>query len=137
MLDLAIGGGGCYFLPRSHSLSCRTDDKDLTHIAQKQGWTVHSVFNSSAGAEQVSLAASDEVPDRTALLSAPQQDGESLAFTETQLRGMGSPRETFERIQEDGSDLPLLALLTPGNTDFDIDRVEREKHVRGPSLAEM
>lgn len=39
-VDIALGGGLCFFLPNSTSVSCRTDDRDLIDKAQKAGYTV-------------------------------------------------------------------------------------------------
>ncbi|KAG9246503.1 alkaline-phosphatase-like protein [Calycina marina] len=39
VLDLMLGGGRCHFLPNSSVGSCRTDDRDITEVAQKNyGW---------------------------------------------------------------------------------------------------
>ena len=39
-IDLMLGGGRCFFVPKSSAGSCRPDDKDLLAQAQAQGWTV-------------------------------------------------------------------------------------------------
>lgn len=43
-LDLAIGGGGCYFLPQNNEKSCRGDDRDLVGEARENGWNVETWF---------------------------------------------------------------------------------------------
>lgn len=35
-VDYALGGGRCFFLPSSHPDSCRSDDKDLFNLSEKQ-----------------------------------------------------------------------------------------------------
>jgi alkaline phosphatase len=37
--DILISGGRCHFLPKGNSESCRSDDKDLLHIATQEGIT--------------------------------------------------------------------------------------------------
>ena len=40
VVDLMLGGGRCHFLPNTSSHGCRTDDLDVTKLAQeKHGWT--------------------------------------------------------------------------------------------------
>ncbi|TKX20921.1 alkaline phosphatase [Elsinoe australis] len=39
-VDILLGGGTCYFQPRSAPTSCREDDTDLFAFAQSQGYTV-------------------------------------------------------------------------------------------------
>ncbi|KAL1874378.1 hypothetical protein VTK73DRAFT_404 [Phialemonium thermophilum] len=47
VVDLILGGGRCHFLPNSTDGSCRTDDVDVTKVAQeKHGW---SYFDDRAG----------------------------------------------------------------------------------------
>ena len=43
-LDLAIGGGGCAFLPLPDSASCRQDDENTVEKARKLGWDVRVGF---------------------------------------------------------------------------------------------
>ena len=40
LVDIALGGGACFFLPNSTAGSCRTDDFDLLASAEKNGVTV-------------------------------------------------------------------------------------------------
>ncbi|KAL2819727.1 alkaline-phosphatase-like protein [Aspergillus granulosus] len=40
MVDLLLGGGRCNFSPSSAEGSCRSDDVDLLHYAEEQGFTV-------------------------------------------------------------------------------------------------
>lgn len=39
-VDIALGGGLCFFLPNTTDTSCRTDDLDLIDTAQKAGTTI-------------------------------------------------------------------------------------------------
>lgn len=43
-LDLAIGGGGCAFLPKSSPYSCRQDEEDTVEYARQLGWDVRLAF---------------------------------------------------------------------------------------------
>ncbi|KAN0060014.1 vacuolar alkaline phosphatase [Thecaphora frezii] len=104
-LDLAIGGGGCNFLPKSSPLSCRLDDEDTVKVAQDLGWNVRLGFS----------------PE-------PKADGYNSSY---------AARAMFEGLREEVPSLPLLALLAPGNTPFDIDRLSVPASVRPPSLADM
>lgn len=47
-LDLAIGGGGCLFLPKSDPYSCRSDDVNLISRAIEEGWTTQLLFGKGA-----------------------------------------------------------------------------------------
>src|SRR3954471_1525624 len=39
VVDLMFGGGRCYFLPNTTDGSCRSDDWDITKLAQEEyGW---------------------------------------------------------------------------------------------------
>ncbi|KAM0789355.1 hypothetical protein ACM66B_000186 [Microbotryomycetes sp. NB124-2] len=40
VVDFALGGGQCFFLPNTSSSSCRTDDRDQIGEAEKNGYTV-------------------------------------------------------------------------------------------------
>ncbi|KXJ89152.1 repressible alkaline phosphatase [Microdochium bolleyi] len=40
VVDILLGGGRCYFKPKSDSSSCRKDDLNLFAFAQKEGWTI-------------------------------------------------------------------------------------------------
>ncbi|TKY84676.1 hypothetical protein EX895_006578 [Sporisorium graminicola] len=87
-LDLAIGGGGCAFLPQSSLVSCRQDDEDTVEYAKQLGWDVRLAFPSNTSSDHL--------------------------YSEL-LRGA----DLF------GSDpqLPFMALLSPSNTPYEIDRV--------------
>jgi alkaline phosphatase len=37
-VDIALGGGECFFLPKSRPGSCRVDEVDLMAEAEKAGW---------------------------------------------------------------------------------------------------
>ena len=40
VVDLMLGGGRCHFLPNTTDGSCRSDDRDITKLAQESyGWT--------------------------------------------------------------------------------------------------
>lgn len=90
-LDLAIGGGGCYFLPQSHPASCRPDENDLVSSAKEQGWNTKVVF--AEGDREPSL--------------------------------------------QDNTSLPMLALLSPFNTPYEIDRLALSPSQRLPSLSSL
>ncbi|SPO27570.1 related to PHO8 - repressible alkaline phosphatase vacuolar [Ustilago trichophora] len=88
-LDLAIGGGGCAFLPNSSFVSCRQDDEDTVEYARQLGWDVRLAFPSNTSSDQ----------------SYSQLSSASDIF------GISEP------------ELPFMALLSPGNTPYEIDRV--------------
>lgn len=58
-VDLIMGGGRCYFLPKSTKGGCRQDDVDVTRIAQEQhGWTYvdsRKAFDALDGGNKVTL----------------------------------------------------------------------------------
>ncbi|SJX63858.1 related to PHO8-repressible alkaline phosphatase vacuolar [Sporisorium reilianum f. sp. reilianum] len=83
-LDLAIGGGGCAFLPQSSSVSCRQDDEDTVAYARQLGWDVRLAFPSNTSSDQLVRHGADLFAD---------------------------------------AQLPFMALLSPSNTPYDIDRV--------------
>lgn len=57
VLDLMLGGGRCHFLPNTSSGSCRSDDWDITEMAQKQyGWTY---IDSRKGFDNLSTSGGD------------------------------------------------------------------------------
>lgn len=62
VLDLMLGGGRCFFLPKGstgHS-SCREDDKDVVTLAQKQeGW---NYIDSRAGFDDLKGGAAAKLP---------------------------------------------------------------------------
>lgn len=121
-VDLAIGGGGCYFLPRSDPASCRTDERDLVTEATQQGWDVRvgeaGVFRSSAsatGPHGEALWVSSDDPNKNAS-SVPAHS----------LSPLSSPR------------LPYLSLLTGSNTPYVVDLpADREGKDSFPTLAEL
>ncbi|KAL8735372.1 MAG: hypothetical protein Q9166_000917 [cf. Caloplaca sp. 2 TL-2023] len=39
VLDLMLGGGRCHFLPNTTEGSCRGDDRDIVHLAKKNGFS--------------------------------------------------------------------------------------------------
>lgn len=93
-LDLAIGGGGCAFLPKSTSVSCRQDDEDTVEYAKSLGWDVRVAFPSNASSDRLyeeMLSGADLFGGRGDKASEPE--------------------------------LPFMALLSPGNTPYEIDRV--------------
>nr|CDI54373.1 related to PHO8-repressible alkaline phosphatase vacuolar [Melanopsichium pennsylvanicum 4] len=95
-LDLAIGGGGCAFLPNSSFVSCRQDDEDTVQYARSLGWDVRLAFPSNTSSDNNDLGlfthqdGFDSFSDNNAHLSEPE--------------------------------LPFMALLSPGNTPYEIDR---------------
>lgn len=91
-LDLAIGGGGCAFLPNSSAVSCRQDTEDTVQYAKRLGWDVR--------------------------LSFPSNTSDDRLFSHIRAKEdlFGS-----ERVPE--PKLPFMALLSPGNTHYEIDRV--------------
>lgn len=40
IVDVALGGGTCFFMPNSTTGSCRTDDEDLLAKARDSGFTI-------------------------------------------------------------------------------------------------
>lgn len=111
-LDLAIGGGGCYFLPKSSPYSCRNDELNLVALAKEQGWNAKLLFGNKA-------------PD--GVLKVPASDVHYTKFT---TQSYSSEEE--ENILSSNLDLPLLALLAPQNTPYEIDR-----RVSQPSLSSL
>ncbi|KAJ9480104.1 putative Repressible alkaline phosphatase (putative) [Pseudozyma hubeiensis] len=91
-LDLAIGGGGCAFLPKSSSVSCRQDDEDTVEYARQLGWDVRVAFPTNTSLDQS--------------FEQSQNDGDVFGI------------ETKSEPQ-----LPFMVLLSPGNTPYEIDRV--------------
>lgn len=87
-LDLAIGGGGCAFLPQSSAVSCRQDDEDTVAYASKLGWDVRVAFPTNTSADHL--------------------------YSETLASG-----DVFSNSPQ----LPFMALLSPSNTPYEIDRV--------------
>lgn len=56
--DLMIGGGKCFYTPGSAAGGCRTDEVDLLHFAETNGWNVatdRASFDSWGMGENVSL----------------------------------------------------------------------------------
>ncbi|KAJ1022583.1 hypothetical protein NDA16_003572 [Ustilago loliicola] len=87
-LDLAIGGGGCAFLPNSSAVSCRQDGENTVEYAKKLGWDVRVAFPTNTSSDHLYT----EIRSRSDLFA-------------------GEP------------ELPFMALLSPGNTPYEIDRV--------------
>lgn len=87
-LDLAIGGGGCAFLPNSSSVSCRQDDEDTVEYARHLGWDVRVAFPTNISSDHLHA-------------------------------DMSSRSDVFDGEPE----IPFMALLSPGNTPYEIDRV--------------
>ncbi|UZJ54537.1 hypothetical protein CBS101457_003857 [Exobasidium rhododendri] len=90
-LDLAIGGGGCYFLPSSDPFSCRQDEIDVVSRAKLEGWSTRILFKT--------------------------QDEDDLRASNFFSQDLP---------------LPLLALLAPFNTPYEIDRAASQ-----PSLSSL
>ncbi|CAO1619415.1 unnamed protein product [Parajaminaea phylloscopi] len=117
-IDLAVGGGGCYFLPKSHPLSCREDDLDLVSRAEKAGWNVR------LGPAMQS--------DSTVAAAFRGPHGEQLRLSNTsQVEGHG------ERAPKESARLPYLSLISPFNTPYVLDTLETASgRVGAYSLAE-
>ncbi|EPQ29826.1 uncharacterized protein PFL1_02499 [Pseudozyma flocculosa PF-1] len=113
-LDLAIGGGGCNFLPKSSPQSCRLDDEDTVQVAKELGWDVRIAFPTD---QKLTGAGVDSASQR----EQAARDTKAL----------------FDDIETSEVKLPLLTLLAPGNTPFDIDRRNIPAALRPPSLAQM
>jgi alkaline phosphatase len=111
-LDLAIGGGGCLYLPRAHAQSCRSDDADLVALAQRQGWDVRfgKAFNVSS---ELAVAAHAEKASQQAM---PHLDSLSTTSLNDDL---------FAHAKT-----PLLTLLSPSNTPYEIDRLSLPSSLR-------
>jgi alkaline phosphatase len=110
-LDLAIGGGGCYFLPKGHPFSCRGDDLDLVSKAEEEGWNTQVLFGTNN--EDVSLQATGQ--------QQQHQSNSSSRFA-----------AASHPLLSNSLDLPLLALLAPSNTPYEIDRRANQ-----PSLSSL
>lgn len=108
-LDLAIGGGGCHFLPKSSPLSCRSDELDLVSIAKEQGWNVKLFFGSKVPNWQTEVSMND-IHHKNILQNYNSE----------------------ENLLSSKFDLPLLALLAPQNTPYEIDRQASQ-----PSLSSL
>jgi alkaline phosphatase len=109
-LDLAIGGGGCYFLPRSDPYSCRSDDVDLVSKAIEEGWNTRVLFGGA---------------------SKEDHETSSVEHAGKQLRHFNESLHADEFLSQD-LQLPLLALLAPFNTPYEIDRAASQ-----PSLSSL
>ncbi|PWN23834.1 alkaline phosphatase-like protein [Microstroma glucosiphilum] len=97
-IDLAIGGGGCWFYPSSHPESCRTDNRDLISEARQQGWDVREPPSSDKGAAEV---------------KGPHGE-QKIATSATSFN-------TSYDLQGQSGELPFLSLLTSSNTPYVID----------------
>lgn len=94
-IDLAIGGGGCYYLPASHEMSCRDDDRDLVKEATEAGWDVHFGSAFASQAEKANTGGPDNSSSAAAAAAAPAKASHHL---------------------------PLLSLVTPWNNPYVIDQ---------------
>lgn len=103
-LDLAIGGGGCYFLPKSSPYSCRQDEQDLVGASKKKGWNTKILFNHEAPRQN---------------MISPSEFHAENDFADTHFEPEEAQAQAF---MEEDSELPLLALLAPFNTPYEIDR---------------
>lgn len=102
-IDLAIGGGGCFFLPQNDPLSCRTDDRDLVKEAVEAGWDVEL---------------GETMLQKASRRQSRGPHGESVdAFESTQ--NQSSQAEKVTASSEPS--LPYLSLMTPSNTPYVID----------------
>lgn len=106
-LDLAIGGGGCYFLPRSSPYSCRADEQDLVRLSIERGWNTKILFSQHDRGD--GSAGLDTEPFHAA------EDNSSLPVAAADTKALGS-------FMSRDDELPLLALLAPFNTPYEIDR---------------
>jgi len=106
-LDLAIGGGGCYFLPKSSPFSCRQDEQDLVGTSKKKGWNTKILFDHQALKQ-------DMIP--------PSQFHANHDLATTTHSSVEFKSEEVRAFMEEDSQLPLLALLAPFNTPYEIDR---------------
>ncbi|PWN52762.1 alkaline phosphatase-like protein [Violaceomyces palustris] len=109
ILDLAIGGGGCNFLPMGRPYSCRDDEEDTIQEARKLGWDVKVAFPTNT---------SSDMEDAT---------GANSFFTRMD--------KGYQANQL--PELPFMALLAPGNTPFEIDRMSLPEDERLPSLSQL
>ncbi|CEH13505.1 Alkaline phosphatase [Ceraceosorus bombacis] len=108
-LDLAIGGGGCLYLPMSHPSSCRQDLGDLVAEASSRGWHVkmgHGFRNASRSGTANMRVFHDGIQGSAALSAEGSDESAKHDFLASLQR----------------SSTPLLALLSPANTPFEIDR---------------
>lgn len=110
-IDLAIGGGGCYFLPKSNPLSCRKDDKDLVSIAKAAGWDVN------LGPTMITQSANPQ-------MSKTGPHGEQLIFAQATKE---TPELSFKSVEHR---LPFLSLVTPFNTPYVIDNLHHASQSR-------
>ncbi|PWY98372.1 alkaline phosphatase-like protein [Testicularia cyperi] len=108
-LDLAIGGGGCAFLPNTSLVSCRQDAQDTVEYARHLGWDVRLAFPTNTTLDASSASSIDP-----ALPASRHIFGKSAEYPEPKL--------------------PFMALLSPANTPYDIDRVNIPEPLRPPSL---
>lgn len=118
-IDLAIGGGGCYFLPQSNPLSCRSDDRDLVSEAEDDGWDVR------LGASMLDRDHVQQAP----LSKSPHGERITRAYDAPTARLNSSEHASKPR-------LPYLGLLSPSNTPYVIDAALAEQQ-QIPSLAQL
>lgn len=117
-LDLAIGGGGCYFFPKSDKRSCREDELNLVDIAESQGWNTKVLFNET-----------DKSVERRSMDSCSGQHSHEIrsvaskthSATKLIRRASLEPRQVSDLLDGD-TQLPLLGLITPANLPYVIDR---------------
>jgi alkaline phosphatase len=111
-LDLAIGGGGCYFLPQSNPFSCRGDDVDLVSKAKAEGWYAKVLFGQEDSNQMPAL---------------------SVGHNGRQGRSANHSLEPLSILSQD-LELPLLALLAPFNTPYEIDRADDQPDLSSLAL---
>ncbi|PWN30491.1 alkaline phosphatase-like protein [Jaminaea rosea] len=114
-IDLAVGGGGCFFLPMGDPLSCRSDDRDLVTEATDAGWEVRL--------GDTMLQSIAEVGPHGEVISRGQP---AKNTSSERLRALQTPR------------LPFLSLLSPSNTPYVVDiPADSEGKTSFPTLAEL
>lgn len=60
VVDLMLGGGRCHFLPNTSEGGCRSDDRDITKLAQeKHGWTY---IDDRSGFDSLKLGSEVKLP---------------------------------------------------------------------------
>ncbi|CAO1630195.1 unnamed protein product [Sympodiomycopsis kandeliae] len=117
-IDLAIGGGGCYFLPKGDPSSCRTDERDLVTEATEDGWDVRigETFSTS----------------RRAFAQKGPHGEDITTFDESPYSNVTTPASYRE------PRLPYLSLLTGFNTPYVVDLPsDQEGKDSFPTLAEL
>ena len=142
VLDLAVGGGGCNFLARSHPFSCREDAIDLIADAKAQGWDVWSAWplNMTRSAEQAKTSdvrrqssSGNAVTDH-AFASIAAQSSLQSSFSDDIESHIARRKRSSHKSK---SLLPFLGLLAPHNTLYEIDRLAVNESVRPPPLKKL